>query len=95
MKYVIIGGVAGGATVAVRLRRNDEGAEIILFEIGEYVSYVNCGLPNYIGDSITSRDAFFVQTIKGFRSRYNIDIRVKSEVERINPKDKSEEVYNI
>jgi len=95
MKYVIIGGVAGGATVAARLRRNDENAEIVLFERGEYVSYANCGLPYYIGETIASRDALFVQTAQGFRSRYNIDIRVKSEVERINPKEKSVEVYNI
>src|SRR3989339_200598 len=95
MKYIIVGGVAGGATVAARLRRNDENAEIILFERGEYVSYANCGLPYYIGETIASRDALFVQTAQGFRSRYNIDIRVKSEVERINPKEKSVEVYNI
>ncbi|MHC1779284.1 MAG: DsrE/DsrF/DrsH-like family protein [Bacteroidales bacterium] len=95
MKYLIIGGVAGGATVAARLRRNDETAEIILFERGEYVSYANCGLPYYIGETIASRDALFVQTVEGFRSRYNIDIRVKSEVERIEPGKKLIHVYNI
>ncbi len=95
MKYLIIGGVAGGATVAARLRRNDESAEIILFERGEYVSYANCGLPYYIGETIASRDALFVQTVDGFRNRYNIDIRVKSEVERVEPEKKLIHVYNI
>ena len=62
MKYLIIGGVAGGATVAARLRRIDEKAEIILFERGKYVSYANCGLPYYIGDTINDRNKLFVQT---------------------------------
>lgn len=62
MKYLIVGGVAGGATVAARLRRIDENAEIILFERGKYVSYANCGLPYYIGGTITERDKLFVQT---------------------------------
>ncbi len=61
MKYLIIGGVAGGATVAARLRRMDEKAEIILFERGKYVSYANCGLPYYIGDTINDRNKLFVQ----------------------------------
>lgn len=95
MKYLIVGGVAGGATVAARLRRNDENAQIILFERGEYVSYANCGLPYYIGETIGSRDALFVQTAEGFRSRFNIDIRVKSEVEKIDRENKSVVVYNI
>lgn len=62
MKVLIIGGVAGGATAAARLRRMDENAEIILFERGEYVSYANCGLPYYIGGTIAERDRLFVQT---------------------------------
>ena len=70
MKYLIIGGVAGGATVAARLRRMDEKAEIILFERGKYVSYANCGLPYYIGDTINDRNKLFVQTVKGFTHRY-------------------------
>lgn len=94
MKYIIVGGVAGGATVAARLRRNDENAQIILFERGEYVSYANCGLPYYIGEVINNRDNLFVQTVEGFRSRYNIDIRTLSEVERIDVKSKSVEVFN-
>lgn len=65
MKYLIVGGVAGGATVAARLRRNDEKAQIILFERGEYVSYANCGLPYYIGGTIKERNKLFVQTVKG------------------------------
>ncbi|MDP3451755.1 MAG: FAD-dependent oxidoreductase [Bacteroidales bacterium] len=95
MKYLIIGGVAGGATVAARLRRDDESAEIILFERGEYVSYANCGLPYYIGETIAMRDSLFVQTAEGFRARYNIDIRTKSEVEKIIPGEKRIDIYDI
>lgn len=68
MKYLIIGGVAGGATVAARLRRMDEKAEIILFERGKYVSYANCGLPYYIGDTINDRNKLFVQTVSFWAS---------------------------
>ena len=63
MKYMIIGGVAGGASTAARLRRLDEQAEIILFEKGEYISYANCGLPYYIGGVIEERERLFVQTL--------------------------------
>ena len=80
VKHLIIGGVAGGATAAARIRRNDEKAEIILFEKGEYISYANCGLPYYIGGTITERDALFVQTPEGFGQRFNIDVRTSSEV---------------
>ena len=59
MKYIIVGGVAGGATVAARLRREDESAEIVLFERGEFISYANCGLPYYIGNTIASREPAF------------------------------------
>lgn len=62
MKILIVGGVAGGATAAARIRRNSEEAEIIMFEKGEYISYANCGLPYYIGGVITDRDNLFVQT---------------------------------
>ena len=62
MKYIIIGGVAGGATAAARIRRNTEKTEIILFEKGEYISYANCGLPYYIGGVISDRERLFVQT---------------------------------
>ena len=80
MRYIIIGGVAGGATAAARIRRNTEQAEIILFEKGEYISYANCGLPYYIGGVITDRDKLFVQTPEAFARRFNIDVRTNSEV---------------
>ncbi|MDD3358815.1 MAG: DsrE/DsrF/DrsH-like family protein [Parabacteroides sp.] len=95
MKYLIIGGVAGGATVAARLRRMDEQANVILFERGEYVSYANCGLPYYIGDTITNRNNLFVQTAQGFTARFNIDIRTKQEVVSILPDSKSVLVRNL
>ena len=85
MNYLIIGGVAGGATVAARLRRMDEKANIILFERGKYVSYANCGLPYYIGDTINNREKLFVQTAKGFTDRFRIDIRTEQEVTAIRP----------
>lgn len=80
MKHVIIGGVAGGATAAARIRRADEAAEIILLEKGKYISYANCGLPYYIGGVIADRDNLFVQTPEGFSKRFNIDVRVENEV---------------
>jgi len=95
MKTIIIGGVAGGATTAARLRRLDEKSEIILFERGEYVSYANCGLPYYIGGTIAERDKLFVQTVDGFINRFGIDIRIKSEVRSIDPKNKYVTVYDI
>lgn len=95
MKYLVIGGVAGGATAAARLRRMDENADIILFERGKYVSYANCGLPYYIGGVITERDKLFVQTVEGFTARFNIDIRPEQEVIAIHPKDKTVEVKNL
>ena len=88
MKYLIIGGVAGGATVAARLRRMDEKAEIILFERGKYVSYANCGLPYYIGGVIEERERLFVQTPVSFKARFNIEVRIKSEVKAIEPENK-------
>ena len=95
MKYLIVGGVAGGATVAARLRRIDENAEIILFERGKYVSYANCGLPYYIGGTITERDKLFVQTAQGFTARFNIDIRTEQEVTAIHPKEKTVEIREL
>lgn len=80
MKILVVGGVAGGATAIARLRRLDEDAEIILFERGKYVSYANCGLPYYVGGVIEDRDALFVSDADSIRSKYNIDIRVESEV---------------
>lgn len=95
MKYLVIGGVAGGATAAARLRRMDENADIILFERGKYVSYANCGLPYYIGGVIAERDKLFVQTVEGFTARFNIDIRTEQEVTAIHPKNKIIEVKNL
>lgn len=95
MKVLIIGGVAGGATVAARLRRMDEDAQIILFERGEYVSYANCGLPYHIGGTISDRDRLFVQTVDGFINRFNIDIRIKSEVIGIDTQNKSVSVHDL
>lgn len=80
MKYLIIGGVAGGATTAARIRRNDEQAEVILFEKGKYISYANCGLPYYIGGVIQDREKLFVQTPEIFGKRFNVDVRTESEV---------------
>ena len=77
MKYVIIGGVAGGATAAARLRRVDEMSEIILLEKGKYISYANCGLPYYIGGVIEERSKLLLQTPKSFGRRFRIDVRVK------------------
>jgi NADPH-dependent 2,4-dienoyl-CoA reductase/sulfur reductase-like enzyme/rhodanese-related sulfurtransferase len=85
MKYIIVGAVAGGASTAARLRRLDEHAEIIIFEKGEYISYANCGLPYYIGDVIKDRNKLFVQTAASFNQRFNIDVRVTTEVLSIDP----------
>lgn len=95
MNYLIIGGVAGGATVAARLCRMDEKANIILFERGKYVSYANCGLPYYIGDTINNREKLFVQTAKGFTDRFRIDIRTEQEVTAIRPDKKEVEIKNL
>jgi len=89
MKYVIIGAVAGGASTAARLRRNDEHAEIVIFEKGEYISYANCGLPYYIGNVITNRNALFVQTAASFNKRFNIDVRTLTEITEINRSSKT------
>lgn len=95
MKILIVGGVGGGASVAARLRRMDEQAEIILFERGEYISYANCGLPYYIGGTIADRDNLFVQTVDGFSKRFKIDIRVLQEVICINRENKSITIQNL
>jgi len=83
MKIVIIGGVAGGAATAARLRRLDEQAEIIMLDKGAYISYSNCGLPYYIGDVVENREQLFVETPQSFRRRLNIDVRVNQEVVHI------------
>ena len=79
-KVLIVGGVAGGASAAARLRRLDENAEIIMFERGEYISFANCGLPYYIGGDIKEKSALTLQTPKSFNSRFNVDVRVNNEV---------------
>lgn len=95
MKVIIIGGVAGGATAAARLKRQKEDAEIILFEKGGYVSYANCGLPYYIGDTISDRDRLFLQTVEGFSTRYGVDARVNTEVLAIDSTQKKVSVKNL
>ncbi|MFT3739560.1 MAG: FAD-dependent oxidoreductase [Breznakibacter sp.] len=95
MKYLIIGGVAGGATTAARLRRMDEHCEIIMFERGEHISYANCGLPYYVGGTIRERDNLFVQTPATFGKRFNTDVRYLSEVTAIIPDKKCVEVRNL
>ena len=88
MKHVIVGGVAGGATAAARIRRADEQAEIILFERGNDISYANCGLPYYIGGVIDERDKLFLQTPESFGKRFNVDVRVRTEVIALHPERK-------
>lgn len=95
MKYIIVGGVAGGATTAARLRRLDEHCEIIMFERGEYISYANCGLPYYVGGTIKERDNLFVQTPVTFGKRFNLEVRNLSEVTAIFPNEKNVEVKNL
>lgn len=94
-KILIVGGVAGGATTAARLRRLDEHSEIILFERGKYVSFANCGLPYYIGDTITERENLFVMTPEGLEDRLGITVRVENEVVRINRDAKQIEVKDL
>jgi NADPH-dependent 2,4-dienoyl-CoA reductase/sulfur reductase-like enzyme len=94
-KILIVGGVAGGATIAARLRRLDETSQIVLFEKGEHISFANCGLPYYIGGTIKQREKLLVQTVKGMSERYNIDIRIKSEVTKIYRETKEVEVTNV
>ncbi|MGN8851083.1 FAD-dependent oxidoreductase [Anaerobiospirillum succiniciproducens] len=89
MKVVIIGGVAGGATAAARMRRDCEDAEIVLIERGDYISYANCGLPYYLGGVISDRDDLFVQTPASFGKRFNVDVRVQQEVTAIDKDAKS------
>lgn len=95
MKTIIIGGVAGGATAAARLRRLNEKAEIIILERGEYVSFANCGLPYYIGDVITDRADLTLQTPQSFKARFNIDVRVLNEAVKVSPDAKTVTVKNL
>jgi len=94
MKIIIVGGVAGGASAAARLRRLDEQAEIIMLEKGEFISFANCGLPYYIGDEITDRGALTLQTPEGFNARFGVDVRVFSEATAIDLSGKTVEIKN-
>lgn len=94
-KIVIVGGVAGGATAAARIRRLDEEAEIIVFERSGYVSYANCGLPYYIGDVITDQEELTLATPESFFSRFRIDMKVNHEVTAINTERKTVSVKNL
>ena len=95
MKVVIVGGVAGGATTATRLRRLNEKAEIILVERGSFISFANCGLPYYIGDVIKNKKDLLVQTPESFNKRFNIDVRIKQEVIDIDRKAKTVKIRNL
>ncbi|MFA9556980.1 CoA-disulfide reductase [Evansella sp. AB-rgal1] len=94
-KIIIVGGVAGGATAAARLRRLDEKSEIIMFERGEFVSFANCGLPYYIGGTINKREKLLVQTVEAMSKKYNLDIRNFSEVVKIDRDKKSVLIRNV
>lgn len=94
-KIIIIGGVAGGATAAARLRRISEDVEIIIVERGEHISFANCGLPYYIGETIKDRKKLLVQTVKGMSERFNLDIRIFSEAIHINSEAKTVTIKNL
>ena len=94
-KTLIIGGVAGGASCAARLRRLDENAEIVLLERGEYISYANCGLPYHVGDVIKSRAALLLQTPEAMRQKFKVDVRIKNEALSIDRAEKSVTVKNL
>ena len=89
MKVVIVGGVAGGASAAARIRRLDEHAQIIMIERSGYVSYANCGLPYYVGGVIKEQAELTLQTPESFWDRFRIDVRVRQEVTAINPAEKN------
>lgn len=94
-KIVIVGGVAGGASAAARLRRLDETSTIVLIERGEHISFANCGLPYYIGETIKDRNKLLVQTAEGMKKKFNLDVRPLNEVIKINRKDKNIIVRNL
>ncbi len=94
-KVLIVGGVAGGAGTAARLRRMDENAEIVMFERGPYISFANCGLPYYIGGTIEKREALLLQTPEGFNKRFRVDVRVNNEVIDINKDEKYVTIKNV
>ena len=95
MKICIVGGVAGGASAATRLRRLSEDADIVLFEKGDYISYANCGLPYYIGGAIQEKDALLVTKPDLLRNRFRIDVRTENEVLAIHRAEKELQVKNL
>ena len=95
MKTIIIGGVAGGASAAARLRRLDETCEIVILERGDFISFANCGLPYYIGGAITDKNDLTLQTPESFRKRFNIDVRINNEAVKISPEEKTVTVKNL
>ena len=94
-RYLIVGGVAGGASAAARLRRMDEEGEILLFERGESISYANCGLPYYLGGTIKEREKLFLQTPESFGRRFRVDVRTRSEVVSIDREKKRVQVREL
>ena len=95
MKVVIVGGVAGGASAAARIRRLDEHAQIIMIERSGYVSYANCGLPYYVGGVIKEQEELTLQTPESFWDRFRIDVRVRQEVTAISPTEKTVTVHAL
>ena len=95
MKVVIVGGVAGGASAAARIRRLDEHAQIIMIERSGYVSYANCGLPYYVGGVIKEQEELTLQTPESFWDRFRIDVRVQQEATAINPTEKTVTVHAL
>jgi len=94
-RILIVGGVAGGASAAARLRRLDETAEIIIFERGDYISFANCGLPYYIGGEIHNREDLLLQTPESFKKRFNIEVRIRNEVTAIDPENKQINIKDL
>ena len=94
-KIVIVGGVAGGASAAARLRRLNEENQIVMFDRGEYISFANCGLPYYIGDVIQDRQKLLVQTVEGMNKRFQLDVRNLTEVTKINRAEKTVSVKHV
>lgn len=94
-RVIIIGGVAGGAGAAARLRRLNEEMEIIIVEKGDYISYANCGLPYYLGGVIRDRDSLFVETPEGMKARYNIQVRTGQEVVKVDRENQEVEIRPV
>ena len=95
MKVIIVGGVAGGASCAARLRRLDEQAEIIMVERGPYVSYANCGLPYHVGGVIPKEESLLVANEQMFRAVFNVEVRTRCEAVAISPKEKTVTLRNV